>query len=376
MYLEKLVLKKLRCFNNLELNFSPKINLIEGLNGSGKTSILEALHYLCYLRSFRTYFTKELISFDAENFFIKADFLSNDNLKNTLQVGFSKDKRSIKINQKNISSYKDLLNIYKSISLVEDDLNLIKSGPQDRRDFLDQYIALSKPEYIILLREYKKILANRNAYLKQNSKNINNYSKIINQVEFKLWTDNLNQKSLEINKLREEKLALLNLKVNHLLNNYFSNEKLNINLVYKPKNLDLKSLDLDRFYLQELRYQRTMFGAHLSDFAINFGYKRSKLYASRGQQKLIILLLKIAQKQILGSKPISNIKPENNIASFSDNTILLLDDFMTDLDHSRLEILVNILMDLKSQLIFTCPTQAKSPIRSLLLSKKAKIIKL
>src|SRR5437868_6298202 len=94
--------------------------------------------------------------------------------------------------------------------------------------------------------------------------------------------------------------------------------------------------------MEETRVGHSLFGAHLDDFLIHFQDKKSKNYSSRGQQKLIVLLVKIAQiQQLLHSKgPV----------------ILLLDDFMTDFDEQRCRLLLDLLFDLKIQLIFTVPT--------------------
>ena len=69
-----LQIKNFRCFGSLDLAFDNPITLIEGINGTGKTSLLEALHYLCYLRSFRTHLPQELVQFGHDNFFIKAHY--------------------------------------------------------------------------------------------------------------------------------------------------------------------------------------------------------------------------------------------------------------------------------------------------------------
>jgi DNA replication and repair protein RecF len=99
----------------------------------------------------------------------------------------------------------------------------------------------------------------------------------------------------------------------------------------------------DWLYEDERRYGRSLFGAHLDDIAITFEDKKSKSFASRGQQKLIVLLVKIAQmRQLMVQKG---------------SGIFLLDDFMTDFDEHRAANALNALMDLKMQLVITSPAK-------------------
>ena len=122
MRLTHLHIKNFRCFNTLELDFTTPITLIEGLNGTGKTSLLEALHYVCYLRSFRTHIPSELVQFGQEHFFIRAQLQKEDHEQHNLQVGFSHKKRLVKVDEKSIGSYKEILNYYRIVTLTEDDL--------------------------------------------------------------------------------------------------------------------------------------------------------------------------------------------------------------------------------------------------------------
>lgn len=380
MWLSKLQIGNLRCFGEIQLNFAPGINLIEGANGSGKTSILEALHYLCYLRSFRTYYTRELIQLTQPGFFIKASFahpttsvpelyLLQQPTKHQLQVGFTPQKRVLKIDQTEIKNYSELLSTYRAISFVEDDLGLIKGQPLIRRTFLDQYIALYTPEYLKLSAEYKKILANRNSLINNlNFKSSsNNFNLEHSKHEYQLWTEQLELKSAQIQALRAQALEQLQLQVNLLLTKYFSETNLSIELVYQPKILNQS---LEQLFAQELRLRRTLFGAHLDDFTINFCSLKSRIFASRGQQKLILTLLKLAQYLILTKSNSTNLDQISSSLSTNSNNsgllLLLLDDFMTDLDERWLRILVQALQDLNCQLIFTCPTQTQSAIKTIL----------
>lgn len=341
MQLKQIYLKNFRCFTEIFLNFQSPIVLIEGLNGAGKTSLLEALHYLCYLRSFRTHSPRELLQAGKATFFIKAVFTQEAADGNQeVQVGFSGAKRLVKINQKVISSFKELLDHYRIVTLTADDIALITDGPDVRRAFIDQLIVLYMIEYAAKLRAVRYIADNRNRLLQNPSRDRSLYDVLTQQ----LWAA-----SQDVQHERQATITRLARAANTILQTYF-NESIEVSLEYKPKMVVLTDSfeqflqDNPTLYHDEQRYGRSLFGAHLDDFSIHFAHKRSKSFASRGQQKLIILLIKIAQIQELVAK--------------KGSAVFLLDDFMTDFDEKRVKTILSILSDLNIQLIFTAPSRA------------------
>ncbi len=330
-----LQLKNFRCFQSLELTFESSTTLISGLNGAGKTSLLEALHYLCYLRSFRTHIPQELVQFGSDNFFLKARLQTADEYD--VQVGFGNKKRLVKVNNKAVASYKELLEYYRTVTLTEDDLDLIKGGPEVRRFFIDQVIMLTDAEFLIISKKCKDVVENRNALLKSGRTSRESYM---------LWTEQLWQQSVLIQEARITALENLEQEITALLHSYFKNS-CSIAFTYKPKKSLGESFALflesnPQLYSDEVHLARSLFGAHLDDFAIHFQDIKSRTFASRGQQKLIIVLIKAAQIRLLSQ---SN-RP----------AILLLDDFMTDFDSETMQILIDILFKLNIQLIFTVPS--------------------
>lgn len=338
LFLESVQIKNFRCFTDIDLTFNNPIVLIQGLNGSGKTSLLEALYYACYLRSFRTHLPKEMLQFEHTNFFIKVAF-RNQSFMHEIQAGFSHAKRLVKIDNKAVSSYKELMNYYRVIGLTEDDMFLIKGGPQDRRVFIDQLLLLYDPASIDSLHTLRNVVSNRTILLQKGT---------INKDMYHIWTEQLWQISTVIQQKRIDALREIEQETNFLLQTYFE-ENLSVTLTYKNKNMD-QYKNFEQFwsesahlFAQEQHMRRSLFGAHLDDFEIGFQGHKSKNFASRGQQKLIIVLIKIAQiKQLVKHKG---------------PTIFLLDDFIADFDKNRVQRLVSILNTLKTQLIFTSPTQ-------------------
>lgn len=356
MLIQHLQIKNFRCFKDISLPIEKSVVLITGENGSGKSSVLEAIHYGCYLRSFRTHLPRDLIHFDANNFFIKMA-VQYDLLDYNLQVGFSGKKRVVKIDEKSITSYKDLAHKYRIITITEDDISIIKGGPEIRRLFIDQAVSLQLPDFFTQLKKYRHILETRNALLDKGSFQSDDV--------FMIWTHQLWEQSSLIQGYRRQLLDQLQEGTNELLNTWFD-ESLIIRLQYQQKKMNAASFDIfsahsQDLFLQEKKFRRSLFGAHLDDIAIEFCYKTSRSFASRGQQKLIIMLLKIAQMRL--------IMQEKGPAIF------LLDDFMTDFDPTKSKILFDILQTLNSQLFFTSPSP-QGLFEGLLLTQNAQHIKL
>jgi DNA replication and repair protein RecF len=341
VFIKRVVLKNFRCFKNYVLDLHERVILLEGANGVGKTSFLEALYYACYLRSFRSHSPKEMVTFGQNGFFMQIEVANNlymHEFFHDIQIGFSQNKKLVKVDQKTISSYKELMRIYRVISLTEDDLELIKGSPQVRRTFMDQALLLTNPEYITILRTYRQLLDQRNALLFQHRFDRDSYE-ILTQ---KLW-----EYSGLIQSARTETVGQFSELVAQLARDYFDIELI-IEFSYLPKYELQESLQEftqshPLLYDRELRLKRTLFGAHLDDLIIQFKGQQARQFASRGQQKLVVLLIKIAQALQLHQKGMGGV--------------ILLDDFMTDFDQERSERLLRVLDTVGSQLIFTSPIQ-------------------
>ncbi|MBD3273597.1 DNA replication and repair protein RecF [Candidatus Dependentiae bacterium] len=352
MFINELKLKNFRCFSDFKLNFEDKFVVLEGNNGSGKTTILEALYYACYLRSFRTRLNRELSSFKKDLFFLQVDFEEEFDLgHSSIQIGYSnKDGKLVKLNKKPVSSFKDIISRYKVISLTLDDMQLVVGAPEFRRAYLNQSMFLLDSKIIFLLKEYKKVLEQRNKFML-----INSHSKISGYKKDELysWTKQLWEKSNFLQNQRIEFLKKIEKRVNQFLNRYFcfSDNIISIELNYSKKNTSDDNYSYDKFwdYYQnhlldkEQKWQRTLFGVHLDDFSINFKNKKARFFASRGQQKLILFLLKVVQL----------LEIQEN-----ESGVLLLDDFLTDFDVNKLVGSVSLLREQDFQFFITSPIKS------------------
>lgn len=322
--------------------------MIEGANGSGKTSLLEALHYMCYLRSFRASHSRTLIQEGQDTLFIRAkvnNCIHDVDLVHDLKVGYTGKTKTVSLDGKPVDSYKDLLATYRVVTLTDDDMALIKDGPLARRVFVDQALVMQDAEYGILLRTYRRVLEQRNGLLASHNKDEQLYD---------LWTQQLWEKTQAVQLQRIAWLKRIETEVNTLLNDFFQGEYV-INLRYCPKKgaADMPYEAFCKKYPQlhheENMYGYSLFGAHVDDVLIEFQNRRSRLYASRGQQKLIVVLLKLAHLI--------------EFARARGTSLVLLDDFLTDFDQQKSERLFAILRErlVNCQFIVTATTLSFLP---------------
>lgn len=337
-------LKNFRCFAAKRVELDAPLVLLTGNNGVGKTSILEALHYACYLRSFKTHTPKELINLNLPHTGFSVGITLSDNYGfDALAVTLEGSKRSLKLNQNPVASYKELYEIYKVVTMSEEDLEIVKGAPAIRRSYIDQIMTIIDPSTIGLLRKYKAVLENRNALLQ---------ATIMSDESYLLWTKQLLELALLIQEKRRGILEQLQGYINDLINTVFTSEY-TVTLKYtesrsypikQTKSAEMFLAEHTRLRMSECMQRRSLIGSHLDDISIIFEDKSSRLYASRGQQKLIVFLLKLAQLKLFS-------KDDHPKAIF------LIDDFMTDFDEIRMQNLLKLIRQFATQVIITSPTE-------------------
>ncbi|MGB8467826.1 MAG: DNA replication and repair protein RecF [Candidatus Babeliales bacterium] len=351
MHINRLELRNFRCFTHKTVPVDNPLVLITGPNGSGKTSILEALHYACYLRSFRTASSQELCLLSAGNCAIKIAFDETDHTEHhELLVAQEGRKRVVKLDNVAVRSHKELFSHYRAVTIFEDDLLMVKGGPEERRSFLDMALVMADATYGQELKQYRHVLEQRNALL---------VDRRSDEASGALWANQLWQAATPLVTKRTAFLAALAHQVNQLFATYMQGDS-SLSLTYKTRSHDQ---DADTFFAttftalanQERLYKRSLFGAHLDDFAIGLNGKIARSFASRGQQKLVIMLLKIAHVQL--------------IEQAMGPSVLLIDDFMADFDPQVGSQILQMLYGLNRQIICSSPHDQGKVERELLAQK-------
>ena len=332
MWIKKLNLKNFRNYKNQEINFCKNINIFYGENAQGKTNIIEAIYMSSIGKSFRTNKDIETIMLNKDNSLIEC-FFEKEDRDGKIKIEINK-KKNIFINGIKIKKLSELLGNINIVIFTPDDIEILKGGPQNRRRFLDIMISQLKPNYIYNLNMYLKTLEQRNNYLRQ----IREEQKDEKMLE--IWDEKLAEYAIKIYKYRKEYINNIDNKIKNI-HKEITNNKEEIKIEYisecqeKEKYINLlkqrRKLDIIKGY--------TTKGIHRDDFKIFINNKELSIYGSQGQHRTAILSLKISELQI--------IKDE-----IGEYPILLLDDFMSELDNNRRKNLLKYMKD--AQVIITC----------------------
>ena len=312
MWIKKLNLKNFRNYENQEINFCKNINIFYGENAQGKTNIIEAIYMSSIGKSFRTNKDIETIMLNKDNSLIEC-FFEKEDRDGKIKIEINK-KKNIFINGIKIKKLSELLGNINIVIFTPDDIEILKGGPQNRRKFLDIMISQLRPNYIYNLNMYLKTLEQRNNYLRQ----IREEQKDENMLE--IWDEKLADYATKICKYRTDYINNINKKIKNI-HKEITNNKEEIR----------RKLDIIKGY--------TTKGIHRDDFSVFINNKELNIYGSQGQHRTAILSLKISELQI--------IKDE-----IGEYPILLLDDFMSELDNNRRKNLLKYMKD--AQVIITC----------------------
>ena len=330
MWIKRIKISNFRNYKNLSIELNKKINIFYGENAQGKTNIIEAIFLSSIGKSFRTNKEKEMIKFNEENCNVEIDFEKSDREGN-ISINLS-NKKNIFVNKIKIKKLSELLGNINVVIFNPDDINILKGGPQNRRKFLDVMISQLRPKYMHLCSIYQKTLDERNAYLK----NIENQKSDF----LEIYDEKLAEYGCEIYKYRKEFIEKIKNKIKEIHSNITNNRE-EIEIIYnsncedKQEYLELlkqrKKLDIIKGY--------TTKGIHRDDFQILLNQLPVDVYGSQGQHRTVVLSLKLSELQVIYDE-------------IGENPILLLDDFMSELDEFRRTSFLENIKD--TQVIITC----------------------
>ncbi len=332
MWINNIKLNNFRNYNNKEIKLHENINVFFGENAQGKTNIIESI-FLCSIgKSFRTNKEKELIKFNEEKTSVEINYEKSDRTgKIKIEIG---DKKQVYLNGIKIKKLSELLGNINVVIFTPDDINILKGGPQNRRKFLDIMISQLRPNYMHILSLYNKTLEQRNNYLKQ----IKTEKKDENLLE--IWDEKLIDYGIKIYEYRKEFLEKIKNKIKNI-HQGITNGKEEIEIEYISDAVTRQN------FLNELKSRRkldiikgyTTKGIHRDDFIIYINKKEVGTFGSQGQNRTAMLSLKLSELQVI----------YDDIGEYP---ILLLDDFMSELDSKRRESFLNNIKDI--QVIITC----------------------
>lgn len=331
MHLNSLSCNNYRNLTSMELFFNDKVNIFVGDNGQGKTNLLEAIYFLSLTKSFKTNKLVDIIAFDENEFFLSAKLVKGE-YPYQIEVDFNKSGKHIKINNNSESKFKDVIGLLNAVLFVPEDLQLLKGNPKLRRRLFDIELSKLYPKYLLNLSSYYQVMKQRNSYLK-------------NQIIDNLILDSLDIQLAKFGEVIAEFRDNFMSELTNLTNRFYqtiSGSKDVIRLVYlsQIKKDDSSFYDnLKKAYERDSFLQQTTIGVHRDDFVAYINDKDASEYASQGEQRTIVLAIKLALVEYIYLK--TNEYP-----------ILLLDDVMSELDIKRQENLIKYL-NMKVQTFIT-----------------------
>lgn len=324
MILKKLQIHQFKNYTDRLFNFSPKINCFVGKNGIGKTNVLEAIHYMALTKGFANSLDKHNIQFDKDYFILEA-LVDNSGVEDKVScIVNAGRKKKIKKNEADVQKIADYIGYLPLVMISPYDRDLITESADSRRKYIDSILSQVDKVYLNTLVAYNKTLQQRNTLLKYFAKN-----HCFDKSQLDIYNYQLKDYAayiFEKRKLYVEEVRA-GFKKQYAL---ISNQNEDVDITYKSQLFDAP-LDvlLDQFLDKDRVLQHTSTGIHRDDLIFTINEKPIKRYGSQGQQKSLLIALKLAQYDYL--KQQCKAKP-----------LLLLDDVFDKLDEHRVEAIIDL----------------------------------
>ncbi len=336
MAIQRLEITGVRNILSAKLDLNPRVNVFYGQNGSGKSSVLEAAFLIGLGRSFRSNKIKSIINNESEKCTVFANISPNEKAGLIVPVGVIKNRdgtQVIKISNRPANSASALAENLPLQIINSDTYQLLDGSPKQRRQFIDWGVFHVEHTFLKEWKQFFTSLKQRNALLRNEK---------IDSQQMKIWTNSLTTSSESIDTLRreyianlhpifEELLSRMNKQLEGITLQYYRGWEENCSLAEVLKN----GLIVDR------KQGFTRFGPHRADLIIKIGNQLASEVLSRGQQKLLVYALRLAQGRLLARE-------------CSKVCCYLLDDLPSELDEEHQQILCELFEEIGSQVIITC----------------------
>lgn len=319
-----------------EFQFTESIVGICGRNGVGKTNLLDAVHYLCFTKS---YFTRDSLvtHYGHQGFRIEGHLQVHGKEEKAVCILRETGKKEFSVNEELYTKFSKHIGRYPCVVIAPDDVQLIIGNSDDRRKFIDTLLSQLDSNYLQSLINYTKILQQRNSFLK-------NYNEGFAHRDLSVLDVLDEQLFKEGNSIFEKRKAFLLgfLPIVKKLYNEIAQQYEAINLFYES---ELQSMNMEELLKnnrnKDLLVQRTSAGIHRDDLVFNLGKQPFKSIASQGQRKSLLFALKLAEMEAL--------KEEKRLAP-----LLLLDDVFEKLDDERINnLLLQVTIENEGQVFIT-----------------------
>ncbi len=323
-----MILKRLRAENyrnitSADISFEKGVNLLFGENAQGKTNALECIYSFARGKSFRGTSDADLVRFGASGFSTEILF-QNSEREQTLSYSYLDGERRRLRNGVSLSKQTDMIGHFRAVLFYPEHLQLIKGGPSERRSFLNVAISQCYPAYLKLYADYQRILENRNCLLKIAQKGLP-----CDATELESWTQMLASSASSIQIYRRLYIEKLSSFAAPLLAD-ISGKKEVLSLSYESDVMGDDEESVASAYLslfhqnraKELTAGCSLLGVHRDDLTVSINGNSARSFASQGQQRSIVLALKLAEGEV--SRSLTGEYP-----------VFLFDDVLSELDEHR-----------------------------------------
>ncbi len=310
MILSSIGLKNFRLHCNTQIEFSEDLNYIIGGNGQGKTTLLEAVYYLCTTKSLSQSQDSEAVSFNEKFFEISGLF--KDLTENRIQAYYDleNNKKSFFVNDKQVYRASSIIGRFPVVTLVQSDHAITQGAPAERRKFVDSIISQASETYLNILLDYNRTLRQRSSLLTR-IKETNDQTLFI---QLEAWSETLVKLGTELVKHRIKFIREFNSYMAEAYNNIMEgNEKPGIEYSFTGTNDENKveeifNEELNRLKRDELIRAKNLVGPHRDDFHFYINGYELRKYGSQGQHKTFQIALRFGQffymKDTLGRTPV------------------------------------------------------------------------
>lgn len=340
MHIAQLRLKDFRNYDAVECEFSTGINFIQGHNGQGKTSILEAIYFLCLSRSFKTQDDTTAIRFETPFFDIEGQFQTRSLEMSVRTVCHRTEGKSVLLDKKRLDRLSELVGKLPVVVSSPEDVQIVSGSPGNRRRWMDIALSQLNGVYLKDLQQYRQALKQRNALLNAPS---------IRSDNLDVWDRELAQTGSKIIRRRIDFIRTFAGSAEKVYREIAA-DKETVDMEYKCSIADGKTLsdvfdtgsteDIQKLYLEQLRSGRereiqrklSLFGPHKDELVLLLNKKNIRDYGSQGQLKTMAIALKFAEFLYMTDR-------------LEQKPLLLLDDVFSELDPDRRQHLITRLDD-------------------------------
>ncbi len=356
MYLKTLHLQRFRNYADQKVGFEAAKTILVGDNAQGKSNLLEAVELLSTLKSHRVNRDRDLVLDGYTTAHVNARLervLGSSDLSMVLR---SQGKRTISLNHEALRRHLDFLSVLKVVQFSNLDLDLVRGGPEQRRNWLDRLLVQLEPIYAYILQQYTQVLRQRNALLKQaRSQNRSETLKPISASELAVWDAQLAVTGSRVIRRRDRVLQRLgplamawHQTISHRTEQLEVSYLPNLRLTEGMKVGTLTPEQVQQTFLEQITLRAiaeqqqgiSLVGPHRDDILFEINQTPARQYGSSGQQRTLVLALKLAELELIEQV-------------VKEPPLLLLDDVLAELDLNRQNQLLEAIEDRFQTLITT-----------------------